>query len=33
VNEDGHYEVVVIFAGRNAYRNAVNYARQLDEPS
>jgi hypothetical protein len=33
MNEDGgYYEVVVTFAGRNAWRNASDYARLLDEP-
>ena len=31
MNEDG-YRVVVTFAGRNAYQNACDCARLLDEP-
>jgi len=31
MTEDGYYKVVVTFAGRNAWRNASDYARMLDE--
>jgi hypothetical protein len=31
MSEHGGYEVLVIFAGRKAYRNAIAYARLLDE--